>query len=68
MNTELKRRHFVGTTLFLLGNLVHGNHPFYFQLNYGYLHTLKDNLIVEAITETIYEPLGTYGSYELYPG
>jgi hypothetical protein len=68
VNTEVNRRHSVGTTLFLLGNLVHGNHPYYFQLNYGYLLTPKDNLIVEAITETIYEPLGTYGSSKLYPG
>jgi hypothetical protein len=39
------------------------------QLNYGYRVSPKDNFIVEAITWTYYEPLGTYGSSEeFYPG
>ena len=39
------------------------------QLNYGYRLSPKDNIIVEAITWTYYEPLGTYGSSEeFYPG
>ena len=39
------------------------------QLNYGYRLTQKDNIVVEAITWTYYEPLGTYGSSEeFYPG
>jgi hypothetical protein len=39
------------------------------QLNYGYQFSPRDNFIVEAITWTYYEPLGTYvSSEEFYPG
>jgi hypothetical protein len=63
------RRQSVGTSLFLLGNFAHGDPPCFFQLNYGYRLTQKDNIIAEAITWTYYEPLGTYGSSEkFYPG
>lgn len=63
------RRHAIGSSLFLLGNFAPGNSPCFFQLNYGYQLTRKDLIIVEAITWTYYEPLGTYGSSdELYPG
>ena len=61
------RRHSIGTTLFLLGNI--GDSVNFFQLNYGYQLTPKDNIIAEVITWTYYEPLGTYGSSdEMYPG
>lgn len=61
------RRHSIGSTLFLLGNI--GDSVRFMQLNYGYRLTQKDNIIVEAITWTYYEPLGTYGSSEeYYPG
>jgi len=61
------RRHSIGTSLFLLGNI--GDSVNFFQLNYGYRLTQKDNFIVEAITWTYYEPLGTYASSEeYYPG
>jgi hypothetical protein len=61
------RRHSIGSSLFLLGNI--GDSARFIQLNYGYLITPKDNFIVEAITWTYYEPLGTYGSSEeFYPG
>jgi hypothetical protein len=61
------RRHSAGSTLFLLGNI--GDSVRFMQLNYGYRLTPKDNIIVEAITWTYYEPLGTYGSSEeFYPG
>jgi hypothetical protein len=61
------RRHSVGSSLFLLGNI--GDSVNFCQLNYGYRLTQKDNIIVEAISWTYYEPLGTYGSSrELYPG
>ena len=61
------RRHSAGSTLFLLGNI--GDSVNFMQLNYGYRLTKNDNLIVEAITWTYYEPLGTYGSsQEFYPG
>ena len=61
------RRHSIGSTLFLLGNI--GDSVNYFQLNYGYQLSPKDNFIAEVITWTYYEPLGTYGSSEkFYPG
>jgi hypothetical protein len=61
------RRHSIGSSIFLLGNI--GDSASFIQLNYGYRLTQKDNIIVEAITWTYYEPLGTYGSSkEYYPG
>jgi hypothetical protein len=67
-NTEADfKRHSIGSSLFLLGNI--GDSVRFMQLNYGYRLTPKDNLIVEAITWTYYEPLGTFGSSEeYYPG
>lgn len=60
-------RHAIGSTLFLMGNI--GDSVNFFQLNYGYRLTQKDNIIVEAITWAYYEPMGTYGSSEeFYPG
>jgi hypothetical protein len=65
-DTDFKR-HSIGSTLFLLGNI--GDSVRFMQLNYGYRLTQKDNLIIEAITWTYYEPLGRYGSSEeFYPG
>lgn len=61
------RKHSLGSTFFLLGNI--GDSVSFVQLNYGYRLNQKDNLIVEAITWTYFEPLGTYGSSEeFYPG
>lgn len=66
-NDSTFRRHSIGSTLFLLGNIKDSVN--FFQLNYGYRLTPKDKLIAEAITWTYYEPLGTYGSSdEFYPG
>jgi len=66
-NDEDFKRHSIGSSLFLLGNI--GDSVRFMQLNYGYRLTPKDNLIIEAISWTYYEPLGTYGSSEeLYPG
>ncbi len=67
-NTEADfKRHSIGSSLFLLGNI--GDSVRFMQLNYGYRLSPKDNIIVEAITWTYYEPLGTYGSSEeFYPG
>jgi hypothetical protein len=60
------RRYSLGSTLFLLGNIEDSVN--FFQLNFGYRLTAKDNIIVEAITWTYYEPLGTYGSSDkFYP-
>ena len=61
------KRHSIGSSFFLLGNI--RDSVRFVQLNYGYRLTQKDNLIVEAITWTYFEPLGTYGSSEeFYPG
>ncbi len=59
---NINRQHSIGSSLFLLGNLAPGDSPNFFQLNYGYQFTPKDIIIVEALTWTYYEPLGTYGS------
>jgi len=64
---NVKNRHSVGSSLLLLGNI--GDSVRFMQLNYGYRLSAKDNIIVEAITWTYYEPLGTYlRSEEYYPG
>ena len=64
----VKYRHSIGSSLFMLYNFFPESADFY-QLSYGYQLTQKDNIIVEAITWTYYEPLGTYGnSEEMYPG
>jgi hypothetical protein len=64
---DVKMHHSVGSSLFLLGNI--GDSVRFMQLNYGYRLTPKDNIIIEAITWTYYEPLGTYlKSEEYYPG
>lgn len=70
------RRHFVGTSLFTLVNLIPNQEapPRFFQLNYGYRITPKDVLIAEAITWQYFAPLGipygpSYGSSEEnFPG
>ncbi len=63
------QKNFVGSTVFLLGNLAPGDPPNFFQLSYGRHLTPKGILFVEAITWTYYEPLGDYGSSdESYPG
>ena len=64
---DINRPHAIGSSLFLLGNI--GDSVNFFQFNYGYQLTPKDNIIAEVITWTYYEPLGTYGSSEeMYPG
>ena len=66
---ESFRRHSIGTTLFLFGNLLPGDPPHFFLLNYGYQITRKNSIFAEAITWTYYEPLGSYGSSDKrYPG
>jgi hypothetical protein len=62
------RRHFIGSSLLVLANFL-PDPPSFYQLNYGYMLTKKDVIIIEAITWTYSEPLGTYpNSKELYPG
>ena len=52
-------RHFLSTSLFMLGNLVPDDEPPAFvQLNYGYRLTPTDTISIEAITWQYYGPLG----------
>jgi len=68
-NNEVAYRHAIGSTLCLLKNVFEDKPVYYGQLNYGYRLTPKDNLLVEAITRTYYEPMGSNGdSEDLYPG
>ena len=70
------KRWFVGSTLFLLGNLATTNTPDFAQLNVGYRITGKDVLSVELITWKYAWPLGinpffnqSYGKpEEKFPG
>jgi hypothetical protein len=67
------RRYFVGSSAFVLANLM-PNPPSFYQVNYGRWLTTKDVISLEAITWTYDEPLGIpYGpskgaSGEAYPG
>jgi hypothetical protein len=70
------RPYYVGTSMFVLANLVPWDYPpFFLQLNAGYRLTPRDTLSVEAITWRYYHPLGIPywgGSFESpdeeYPG
>lgn len=69
------RPYYVGTSLFMLANLVPDDYPpAFFQLNAGYRITPDDTLSVEAMTWRYYHPLGvpwgpSHGSPdEAYPG
>lgn len=70
---EVSRRHFIGSSGFMLFNAL-PEAPDFFQLNYGYWLTNKDVLSIEAITWKYNAPLGIpYGpamgsSEEAYPG
>lgn len=60
---SLPRRHFIGSTAFILLTPILDPSPKYFQLNFGYSLSPKDVLSVEAITWTYQGPLGRpYGS------
>lgn len=67
------RRHFIGSSMFMVFNFL-PNPPDFYQLNYGYRLTPKDVVSIEAITWTYKAPLGIpYGSSygaetENYPG
>lgn len=52
------KKHFVGSTLFVLGNLSSVNPPGFAQLNFGYRLTGKDVLSLELITWKHAWPLG----------
>jgi len=51
------KKHFIGSTAFMLANLAPDS-PNYYQLNYGYRLTPKDVISVEAITWEYTGPLG----------
>ncbi len=66
-----RMRHAVGTSLFVLYNLIPDDQPpSFYQLNYKYRLTTKDTLSAEAITWTYHAPLGIpYGSRDTgFPG
>lgn len=74
-DTLPERRHYVGSSAFVLANVVpNDNAPSFYQLNYGYWLTARDVVSVEAITWKYHWPLGLpYGpSFEApdqrYPG
>ncbi len=54
---SVERRHFIGSTLFVLANLA-PDPPHYYQLNYGYRITPRNVVSFEAITWTYPGPLG----------
>ncbi|MEO0585842.1 MAG: hypothetical protein AAF135_26770 [Bacteroidota bacterium] len=70
------RRHFIGSTLFMLGNLSPVNRPDFVQLNYGYRLTGRDVISLELKTWKYAWPLGinalvndAYGTAEeAFPG
>jgi hypothetical protein len=69
------RRYSIGTSLFMLANLVPDDYPAVFaQLNVGYQLTPRDRLSAEAITWRYYHPLGIpwgearYSVEHEYPG
>ncbi|MCX6303897.1 MAG: hypothetical protein NT040_02925 [Bacteroidetes bacterium] len=66
---EITRRHFLGSSLFILLNLAPDPGDYY-QLDYGYFLTRKDAILVEATTWKYHAPVGIpYGSsVESYPG
>jgi len=65
---QIKYKHSLGSSLFMLGNLLPDS-PDYYLLTYGYRLTKKDRLFTEFNTWKYSEPLGTYGDSEVfYPG
>lgn len=68
MKEEVKYKHSIGASLFMLSNFFPEPADYYL-LTYGYQLTQKDRVFVEFNTWKFAEPLGTYNdSEELYPG
>lgn len=66
---NVKYKHSIGSSLFMLGNIIADESPDYFLLTYGYRFTKKDRIFAEFNTWQYSESLGTYGhSKEFYPG
>jgi len=57
VDEEGRRRRYVGTSLFVLANLL-PDPPSFYQLNVGWRVTPRDSVSVEAITWTYHAPLG----------
>jgi hypothetical protein len=57
-NDSPERKHFIGSTFFVLLTPVLKPSPRYYQINYGYSLTKKDVISLEAITWTYSGPLG----------
>jgi hypothetical protein len=55
---HIEKKHFIGSTLFVLATPIVSPSPEYFQLNYGYRLTPKDVISIEAITWAYRGPLG----------
>ena len=65
---EIKHRHSIGASLFMLFNFLPEPADYYL-FTYGYRLTQKDRVFVEFNTWKFSEPIGTYGhSKEFYPG
>ncbi len=54
----IERKHFIGSTAFIIATPLLSPSPEYFQLNFGYRLTSKDVVSVEAITWAYHAPLG----------
>jgi len=73
-NESIENRYFISTSLWSLSNF--GKEPAdFYELNFGYRLTAKDNLILNATTWKYWEPLGIpygndkkYNHIEDYPG
>ncbi len=70
---EVNKRFFVGSSFFMLGNLMEDS-PKYYRIDFGYRITSKDAIIIQPLTWAYHAPLGIpFGdSWELeqedYPG
>jgi len=66
---QVKNRHIIGSTLWVIYDKLTTDPAGFYQLSYGYHLTEKDVFIVEGITWEYSEPLGTYeNSKKHYPG
>ncbi len=58
IDQTMSRRHFLGSSAFVVMNFVLTDPPDFYQLNYGYWLTSRDAVSVEAITWKYDAPLG----------
>ena len=60
---DFERKHFIGSQVFMIFTPIFNPSPEYYQLNYGYRFSSKDEISIEAITWTYQGPLGRpYGA------